>query len=1614
MSLALACACMLSPVVGALALLIANPLQSAKVERPRGADDMQPRTRAERHREASLAAAVGGHAADEAVQREWDAQCRRKEQERLFDKLQDQVDNVKQLEQVAKAYGDEALLQQAEAQRRAMDAEQRRHGMVPRASTSNGRPAEFSTSNNGGVGIPAPAAFEIPTCSCDCDGSSAPPVAPGPNLGLFGAACGSDAKRVGLFGLPQSPAVVACNSVAPSWNSPDGPKHDPIVHLQARQSFNQPVSGAAVPAAPAHTQLAELGAALLPPQTLVAPRPPPLDNSRESNLVLRREDFLRRRQQQSASSIGNSMGTSPISVPPPMPVQHAPSLAGAVMPSWHPMGHMGARETKELVEQSAPPTGIHSAQCQGLECGSFPTGVSGSVDPQSPWLPEAPRVPLVAPSSTAIEPPLNSAIFTGQDGCGNISPSGGGDGSASIPMRAEGIYDEEVRWPGEDDRLRQCIRHSGDGCGTVPSSLAALASGIDPYSNGTRGNGNGAGSEQNSEKLRLPAGLPGASGGGLFDGLGRDVAKRQEVMKRQQQDDYRQFLQQRQQQQQHPGDGGQQWQHQQQQCQQNWQVQQQLQHEHGQPHQRLQENPLRHGLPQVGLAPDVPHDLREHDVAGHAAACARPPLPPPNLACVVGAFSSNAIAAPTPCQIPPFGPKDADPDAPGGIPTTVGGRGVGSFVQFGAQGDSIQEQRRRKQDEHKRILQEQIAEKQRQRAQEEQRRKAEEERELELIIKEKQLEEQRWREEQAREMEKRSALQRDNSANVASGSLAVCTDGQARLRFAHGKSEIHPKEQDVLANAPEPVESMPVPRPDLFGPAPVLDTCPNGEFFGAPAALRHPNDPFDGAPIPFAHVASPLVAGDRALSIQANAAPAPQKPTASSPSGPQAWPAKAGGELATDVLHGLLMQQQEMYRHQHEALAQLQDEAQRLRHEKDAAKQDLLDLKAKQVEAKEQEVIALRKRLQRQLLLHGGNADVNTAMLGLSAASCGSNASEAGLSVQAHPTGHKPVGSCFYSKYEIDSTHLAKEEFPLVRDSILPASGQQGNEAIIVHRHPGSEELRVGTALFVPVTEANDEPNAQEDGWSVAQVPWLASEADNLCSEHIRAACEMTEMGCCIDAKSTGRLEDSLFDESWKRVVLDENGNPNLDGAIVTSINECVGRPEECEKASSAENGRVDASMSFCITLAGDSTFVPADVACAPPVLDDSVVHHARSVTVTTGQLQVQVPAIPSGTEAQPRIGITDSADDCEVRPTAPHAPLDLLQDAVDGMRQLRLRSAANDVNLDATTDSSKTSTSMSLWPSASSALPRTRNNGMHISLDDGASDGQVVSSGESWGNILRKFGCRDSVDASGSPQDESPQREAADSTCRRALQCTLSNEVLKEVSLVDPSCAPATCPGFQHSLHAAAETDSVVEANSDVATPFTCDDFAAFAAADPEDFESFIARLQCKVPAGSPSSASDHILPSGCCEAAAVPSSFDPGMTASLHSTGDAALRSIHCDGLYSTPRSRPPVCPCAKAGGTSGMAVAGQLSPGMHGGTDCRPSSGLRSKGRVRTSSPAIRSAAAAILVGGRRKAVTTRPRTWRGLAHPADTHLRVRGGGSYLCEICGLFDGGLERTR
>eukprot|EP00930_Biecheleria_cincta_P048934 TRINITY_DN3418_c1_g2_i5.p1 TRINITY_DN3418_c1_g2~~TRINITY_DN3418_c1_g2_i5.p1 ORF type:complete len:1022 (+),score=235.96 TRINITY_DN3418_c1_g2_i5:266-3331(+) len=997
---------------------------------------MQPRSRASRQAAAAAAAAPQG---EEAIQREWNAQRDLHQQNRLVGRIREKDTEVKQMEAAANLMpegSDERgdLLRQAVQLRLEVEKEAARHPEVKamlqaQSAAPQGKGTRNQAEGGGGSGkgnIPPPAAFNLGSIASGPAASEGP----GGRAGLFGPVAGTGGPAVDsrLFGLPgaaPNPSIGSSGTLGGGGSSPA----PPWMNVQA---------------------------GLAEPSVAAGPTTPNGVRSREAQLQLRRGEFMRNRQQQQQQeqaqrfpqraaepSQFSSLDATPKADEPArldgchadlnqavrFPQESVGLFDAGVMHS--PPPRLGGRFQLDSLGGlpgqggqcvSSPtnlgalcaanpgidgiPTGLGGPRPCNAPLGGMPVSSCGNPPQVNPGfdgmpfgfggprpcgLPGALNAPaggcgnppqafvgaqgIVGQSSIFGSPPQDSGgvvagvpqIGSQVTGCSQgvyaSQPNHPGQGSAHAEPPAHGVvpgmapplnldgaavakraYGEELRRQAEADRLKkQGLRNEA---AHIPSQMQQM-----PHLQPVQQIPSQMQPMQNLQQpYQQPLPIPAAQvepahqnvdGGGLFSGLGA-AQNKQEQIKRQQKEEYRLFLQQQQEQQ-----------------------QQQKQQEHM---QRMM-NPLA----QPGQAPQqLPSQPQQYVQQA--------------------AFQQPQAMSAAPGQ-------DALLDRRGQRP--AGGLGV----LGGMPGTSnAQDDRRKQQDEMKRVLAEQVAEKERQKKLAEQKRKEEENRENERIRRDQESEKTRLESERVRQQEKQKAVQGANSQSEHDHRFVAFNDnetpsGPGMMFTEKGGPEASPAAggfpSSVISTGP-PVLA----RPDLFG-AP-----PGSNLFGAPSG-----------PCPFAPGGEPAPA----FSGPAVSAPPWDNPRSQST---EPYPGQSDGGhnaagVGNDVLHGLMKQQHEMYKQQQEALSKLQDEADRLRQEKDHARQDLLDLKAKQVEEKEREVKKLQKKLQRQMFLQG---DHGNPLDSLDLDGWMQSASTSCVQTQGgwfHDSAGAPLPpGAFYSKYE--------------------------------------------------------------------------------------------------------------------------------------------------------------------------------------------------------------------------------------------------------------------------------------------------------------------------------------------------------------------------------------------------------------------------------------------------------------------------------------------------------------------------------------------------------------------------------------------------------------------
>lgn len=365
----------------------------------------------------------------------------------------------------------------------------------------------------------------------------------------------------------------------------------------------------------------------------------------------------------------------------------------------------------------------------------------------------------------------------------------------------------------------------------------------------------------------------------------------------------------------------------------------------------------------------------------------------------------------------------------------IAGCGGGGFSEIGKGSSAEEVARRKRQDEMRQALADQVAERERKKKAEEERRRQEDAAEMERIRRE--TEEEQKKLEAAKEMEKekqRALTEEQEQAKRAVSSPAGTHQPlgdvprgrqarRARIGGAQDASQAGPSNdipahltslqqpepgpprrlpaQQPDSSPPPPTHEVPSPRADLFGPPPGRAVSAVDDLFGPPPGGAAPHaDLFGGGPpagaaAPHADLFGPPPGRGGGSKANPFGPPLGQDETglppwaAASPPDPQApdagWQNRVQTVPTLQQIVGeakptapsnqsgwIVEKQQEMFQLQQQEVERLQQEMERLRKEKDDAKQSLLDMKERQLEEKEREVRKLQKHVQRQILLHGG------------------------------------------------------------------------------------------------------------------------------------------------------------------------------------------------------------------------------------------------------------------------------------------------------------------------------------------------------------------------------------------------------------------------------------------------------------------------------------------------------------------------------------------------------------------------------------------------------------------------------------------------------------------
>ncbi|CAK9067911.1 unnamed protein product [Durusdinium trenchii] len=692
--------------------------------------------------------------------------------------------------------------------------------------------------------------------------------------------------------------------------------------------------------------------------------------------------------------------------------------------------------------------------------------------------------------------------------------------------------------------------------------------------------------------------------------------------------------------------------------------------------------------------------------------------------------------------------------------------------------DVALEQRRKKQEEMKRALAEQIAEKERQKKEEEEQRRLEDERENERIRREQAAEEARL---EARRLE-----------------------DEARQKALHQQNERAAAERRNEIEDDEP----PGPLPKPMGRASRSTRDQNQGQVGQRSDLFGLPQPSAASPLPWEGNSAPAQSSGNSF------CPAPMAQGSfhgTLGSGPQSVPNAAP---VSDMLQGLMYQQQELYRHQQEALARLQGEADRLRQEKEIAKQDLLDMKAKQLEEKEKDVKKLQRKLQRQMLLQG-----NTAQLQPLESMLPSEASTP-KDVSGMQQSETPWRGEFYSKYEQPP---AQHEPSQTGQSVNPAAETSG--------YPSDED-------FQRLRRESNNPST----WPVAPVPWLQPETEG----------DLPIISSAPEAPP-GSIGASLFEDSW--------GKPLED----TQKSGSHGRASAASKAASKAGRSLPLSEGFgqvtSATSAMEGTLVGESKLVDPqgctigatwkastkggPTFDPS----NESYKSLKQDYESYVPSRRDASSLGSTSKLLESLEAKNDEDTAD--PLMLLQGAVKSMREARAEGGE----------------CHALSLSNSAFLSKERRGTSSVDASDPVDDVLQFQPASEWGNVCRHFGA-ESTPSSRPEASEPTHRPSPDGEFHNRLTCdfegfpqyprqgrldlTDRNSVLGEKQEAGEATAPDSLDLLQNVQDYRA-SNGIAMAGSNASSllglgtqrPIAKDDFAALAAATPEDFDAFLARLK-------------------------------------------------------------------------------------------------------------------------------------------------------------------------
>mmetsp|Transcript_30516 Transcript_30516/g.67179 ORF Transcript_30516/g.67179 Transcript_30516/m.67179 type:complete len:1401 (+) Transcript_30516:47-4249(+) len=735
--------------------------------------------------------------------------------------------------------------------------------------------------------------------------------------------------------------------------------------------------------------------------------------------------------------------------------------------------------------------------------------------------------------------------------------------------------------------------------------------------------------------------------------------------------------------------------------------------------------------------------------------------------------------------------------------------------------------RRQRQEEMRRVLAEQVAEKEKQKEIAKQLREKEEMDEMERLRREADEEKRKYEAEKEREAQKKRALLQEGQEAAA--------------------RKVAEKEAQAASAKAEVAESIPL-------PGKAASTSVQSESSGTPTGSRHSHHAKHVHGRRRGKAATP----DQSHSEQEPGGEAgrpdlfgppqpfggcPPAPFMPSPPKPVVQP-----EPSHELLKGVVHQQQELYRQQQESLSRLQEEADKLKREKEAAQQNLLDLKEKQVEEKEVEVKKLQKKLQRQLVLNGGGdvpggnlsekIDVLLSPGGTDAHASRRQSADGGIGIAG------AGGLPFRSKYEESASSRQMEAGCIDEQSSLQ-QGLQQSQVLENGRSPQRD---------LPVWESSPGPLAKSGGWSEAPLPWLQDDGEEL--EPVvdlaggRFADSTPELGSQVGhsralldlpvRKGNAGLEDSLFDDSW--------GSP-LTGR---------GNPDTLE----ASLPHVDATSTVGQTLIGESKLVAPGFQdktwqevrlsprAEPSPLQDTDLHGEHWLTNELDQSWRSLPVAPAR-----RAGLLPVAQ-LEAAVRAIHE-VNGTQGILEGSLHMQhgFEKDIAEVELDVTAlRSERATTSFSTLGLDHRSVASLRSGPaaqLHDSMASaaGPTSMQVAAAVGSWEGMLQKFGGQPSARgerSEGQPVGFMPERPpSADA---------LASPAASQDSLGMPGIPPRGRSGGK-------AADSQAQPSS----LLNSEDFALLAAADQEDFDAFLARLQktASTPEGSaPSAKAPSSLP--------------------------------------------------------------------------------------------------------------------------------------------------------